>query len=111
VLLQVVANTGDIRGDFVAIGETNTSDLTQCGVRLLRSRGTDCGADASLLRCGLVSLTVFQGVEALLHGGGGGLIGDLLSALADQLIKRRHSFPPFSNGGIYFNRISLNLFN
>ena len=42
VLLQVVTNTGDISGNLVAVGETHTGDLTQSGVGLLRSRGTDC---------------------------------------------------------------------
>ena len=49
VLLQVVADTGDVSGNFVAVGQTDTGDLTQSGVRLLRGGGTDCGADASLL--------------------------------------------------------------
>ena len=37
VLLQVVADAGDIGGDLVAVGQTHTGDLTQSGVRLLRS--------------------------------------------------------------------------
>ena len=38
VLLKVVAFTTDVRGHFFAIGQTNTSDLPECGVRLLGSR-------------------------------------------------------------------------
>ena len=50
MLLKVVADAGDIRGDFVAVCQAYTGDLTQRGVRLLGSGGTNCGADASLLR-------------------------------------------------------------
>jgi len=92
VLLQVVADTGDISGNFVAIGKTNTSDLTQCGVRLLGSGGTDSSADASLLRGRQIGGTVLQSVDTLLQSGSGGLVGNLLSALSDQLIKSRHVF-------------------
>ena len=35
VLLQVVADTGDVSGNFHTVGQANTGDLTQCGVRLL----------------------------------------------------------------------------
>ena len=47
-------------------------------------------------------MPVLQGVQALLHGGRRGLIGDFLSALSHQLVKSRHGFPPFlENGSIY----------
>ena len=69
VLLQVVAHTGDISGDFVTVGQAHTGDLTQSGVRLLRGRSTDGGADASLLGGGQVGLLVLQSVQALLHSG------------------------------------------
>src|SRR5947207_7513506 len=36
VLLQVVPDTRDVRGDLDAAGEPDASDLTQSGVRLLR---------------------------------------------------------------------------
>ena len=68
---------------------THTGDLTQCGVRLLGGGGTNCGADASLLRGAQVGLAIFQGVETLLHCGGVGLISRLLSAFSHQLVKRR----------------------
>ena len=88
MLLKVVADTGNVSGDFVTVGQTHTSDLTQCGVRLLGGGGTNCGADASLLRGAQVGLAIFQGVEALLHCGGVGLISRLLSAFSHQLVKR-----------------------
>ena len=89
MLLKVVADTGNVSGDFVTVGQTHTSDLTQCGVRLLGGGGTNCGADASLLRGAQVGLAIFQGVETLLHCGGVGLISRLLSAFSHQLVKRR----------------------
>ena len=92
VLLQVMTDTGDVCGDFVTIGQTYTGDFTQSGVGLLRSRGTDCGADASLLGGAQVGLLVLQGVQTLLHCGRIGLIGDLLSAFPYQLVKSGHCF-------------------
>ena len=86
VLLQVVADAGDISGHFVAVRQADTRDLTQSGVRLLRGGGSDCGADASLLGRRQVGGTVLQGVEALLQCRCGGLVGRLLSALSDQLM-------------------------
>ena len=65
VLLQVVADTGNVGGHFVTVGETDTGDLTQSGVRLLRSRGTHSGADAALLGRRLVGLAVLQGFRVL----------------------------------------------
>src|SRR3546814_12295339 len=41
VLLQVVTFTADVRGDFIAIGQTNTAHFTQCGVRFLRRRSEE----------------------------------------------------------------------
>ena len=60
VLLKVMADTGDIRGNFIAVGQANTGDFSQSRVRLLGRRGTDRGADASLLRGAEVGLLVLQ---------------------------------------------------
>ena len=92
VLLQVVADAGDISGNFISVGEAHTGDLSQRGVRLLRGRGSDGGANASLLRGGQVGGLVLQRVEALLQRGSRGLEDGLLSALSDQLIKSRQRF-------------------
>ena len=67
VLLQVVTDTGDVSGDLIAVGETDTGDLTKSGVRLLRGRGTNRGADATLLGRGEVGLLVLQRVQAILQ--------------------------------------------
>ena len=90
VLLQVMTDTGDVSCYFVTIGQTDTGDLTQCGVGLLRSRSTDCGADASLLGGAEVGLLVLESVQTLLHCRRGGLVGDLFSSLSYQLVKGRH---------------------
>ena len=90
VLLQVVANTGDISGNFHAIGQTHAGDLTQSGVRLLGGGGTDSGSHATLLGGRQSSSLVLQSVQTSLQCGGGGLVSNLLTALTNQLIKSRH---------------------
>ena len=65
VFLQVVADAGDVCGHFIAIGQANTGDLTQCGVGLLGSRGSYRGANASFLGGGQIGGSVLQGVHAL----------------------------------------------
>src|SRR3569833_1931767 len=50
VLLQVVAFTADVAGDFVTVGQTDTADLTESRIRLLRSRRVHAGTNAALLR-------------------------------------------------------------
>ena len=55
VLLQVVAFAADVRNDLETVGQTNLRNFTQRGVRLLRSRGVNTGADAPLLRASLES--------------------------------------------------------
>ena len=102
VLLQRMTHTGDVSGDLVAVGQTDTGDLTQSGVGLLGGRGSHGGADATLLRGGQVSLLVLQRIQALLHSGGIGLVGSLFPALLDQLIKSRHAIgtPFFKIAGI-----------
>ena len=60
---------------LVAVGQTHTGDLTQSGVRLLGGGGTNRSAHTSLLGRRQVGHAVLQGVQALLHGGSGGLVG------------------------------------
>jgi hypothetical protein len=105
VLLQVVANTGDVSGNFHTIGQTHTSDLTQCRVRLLGGSGTNGSANATLLGGRQAGSLVLQGVQTSLQSRCGGLVGGLLTAAADQLIKSRHLISPFFDSrrlaGIY----------
>src|SRR5271168_1268215 len=50
VLLQVVADAGNVGGDFHAIGQADTRDLAQRRVRLLGRLRVDASADAAPLR-------------------------------------------------------------
>jgi hypothetical protein len=65
VLLEVVADSRDIAGNFHPVGEANPANLTESGVRLLRGGGIYAGANAALLgarlqgrRSGTASLVV-----------------------------------------------------
>jgi len=91
VLLQGVTHAGDISGDLVAVGQTNTGDLTQSGVRLLGGSRSHSGANASLLRGGQIGAPVLQGVQAELQRRGRGLVAGLLPSFTDQLVKSRHT--------------------
>jgi len=53
VFLKVVPFATDVCSDFFAIGEADTSDLPECGVRLLGCRCLDGEAHASPLRTAL----------------------------------------------------------
>src|SRR3954471_13001025 len=77
VLLEVVADTGDVGGDLDAAGEPDAGDLAQRRVGLFRRRRVDAGAHATPLR-------------AALERRGLGLVDLVLPALADQLLDRRH---------------------
>ena len=81
---------GDVGGNLVAIRQADTSDLTKCGVRLLRGGGTNCGADASLLWRRQIGSAVLDGVQTLLQCRSRGLESALFSSFSDQLIKSRH---------------------
>ena len=50
-------------------------------------------------------------IQAVLEGGGGGLVSHLLTALTNQLVKRRHIFPPFFSYSIniIFNGLSQDI--
>ena len=76
VFLKVVAFTGDVRGDFEAVGETHTGDLTQSRVRLLRGGGVNTGAHAATQR-------------AALQGQSLGLLRLCLTSLTDELFNSR----------------------
>src|SRR5476649_389186 len=78
VLLQVMAFAGNIGQRLEAVGQAHLGDLAQRGVRLLRRRGVDAGADGALLR-------------ALLQGRNLVALGLGAARLADKLIDCRHS--------------------
>src|SRR6266850_3703578 len=53
VLLQVVADARDVRGDLLPVREPHAGHLAEGRVRLLGGRGVDADADAPLLGTGL----------------------------------------------------------
>src|SRR4051794_36492810 len=80
VLLEVVADTGDVGGDLDATREADAGDLAQRRVRLLRRRRVDAGAHTAAL-------------GRTLQRRGLGLLDLVLAALADQLVDRGHGWP------------------
>src|SRR3954452_19297123 len=80
VLLQVVADAGDVGRHLDARGETHTGDLAERGVRLLGRVGEHARADATAL-----GRTLERGRLRLLGLG--------LPPLADELLDRGHKTP------------------
>src|SRR6266404_3694871 len=78
VLLKVMAFAGNVGQRFEAVGQAHLGDLAQRGVRLLRRRGVDAGADGALLR-------------ALLQGRNLVALGLDAARLANELVDCRHS--------------------
>ena len=102
VFLQVVSDSRNVDGCFQTVGQTDSRDLSHCGVRLLRAGGGDLRANASLLGCRLVDCRVLQGVEALLKHRCFGLVVLLTATLSDKLVKGWHdNFPPSSEFNVY----------
>ena len=85
MFLQIMAFPTDVGGHFMAVGEPDTGDLAQGGIRLLGSGGIDARADTALLGTGLKRRD--STLAAL-----------LLTRFSDQLVNRRHyvSFKPDS---------------
>jgi len=82
VLLEVVADAGDVGGDLDPVGQANAGNLTQRRVRLLGGLRVHAGANTTPLRRGL------QGRRRRLVTGGG-------TPLADKLIKSRQAKTPY----------------
>src|SRR3954447_8016260 len=80
VLLQVVADAGDVGRDLDARGEAHTGDLAQRGVGLLGRVREHARADAAAL-------------GRTLERGRLRLLGLRLSPLADELLDRGHRTP------------------
>src|SRR4051812_5353350 len=77
VLLQVVTLTRDVGGDLHLACQPHAGDLAQRGVRLLRGRRVDAGADTAALWTSLERRRL-------------GLAALVLPALSDQLLDRWH---------------------
>ena len=95
VLLKVMTDSGDVGGCLKAVGKSYSGDLTKRGVRLLRAYSGNLCANASLLGRRQVGRYVLKGVEALLKNGRLRLVLALCTAVFYQLVKGRHTFPPF----------------
>ena len=95
VLLQVMADTRNVRGDLDTIREADTGNFTQSRVRLLGGHGTHSSADAALLRAVQSGVLLLLGVVASLKSGRGALVDQDLTAFAHELVKSRHFFSPF----------------
>src|SRR5438309_1925364 len=81
VLLQVVADPRDVRGDLEPVRQPYPRDFPESGVRLLRRRRVHADADTPLL-------------GTPLHRGRLRLPPHRLATLMDQLIDSRHGSPP-----------------
>src|SRR6202020_2943545 len=82
VLLEVVADSGDVGGDFDLARQPHPGHLAQRGVGLLRRGRVDTRADTPAL-------------GAALQGRGSGLGHLVLAALTDQLLDRGHRVSVF----------------
>lgn len=60
VLLEVVAFAADVGGDFLAVGEADSADLSEGRVGLLGCDGSDLEADAAALWAGVEVLGLFE---------------------------------------------------
>ena len=77
VLLQVVADTGNVNRAFLTVDESYSCNLSECRVRLFRGSRGNGQADASLLR-------------TLVHDRSHRLLYLFFSALSDKLIDSWH---------------------
>src|SRR5207237_757529 len=80
VLLQVVADAGDVGRHLDAVRQPHARDFSQRRVRLLRGLGEDAHADAALLR-------------AVLQRGTLRLADDLFAPVPHKLTDSRHTTP------------------
>jgi hypothetical protein len=90
VLLEVVSFTRDISSHFHAIRETDTSDLAESRVRLLRSCGRNLDTDTALERTIMKSVAVLDGVDGIRHGRRLRLLGRGATGTLDELVDRGH---------------------
>lgn len=91
VFLKIVADARNVSCYLDTVCQSNSGNLSQCRVRLLRCSGSYCRANASLLRGTLVRCLFLQGVQALLKRGSRRLLDRCLSSCPNQLVKCRHT--------------------
>src|SRR5687768_5437097 len=86
VLLQVMADAGDVRGDLHAIRQAHAGDLPKRRVRLLRSARHHLEAHAApLRRATSLARGLLEGVQRPAQRRGLDLLDGRLATLADQL--------------------------
>src|SRR6476660_4411906 len=103
VLLQVMPLTRNVRCHFHLVGQANSGDFPQRGIRLLGRHGLDLGAYATLLRRvappALTTGIPTHGCIGVSEGWRLGLLLDAFSAFTDQLINRWHDNTPYRTDG------------
>jgi len=77
VFLQVMSDTGNIRSNFDAIAQANTSYFSESRIRFLRGYGHNTGAYSALLGTGFKSRAFCP-------------VGDSLASLLYKLVNCRH---------------------
>src|SRR3989344_792481 len=87
VLLQIMPFTRDIGGDFHAVGESYSRDLSDCTVWLARRLGGNTRADATLEGRWVEGRTIFQIIKTTAQG--------------DRLLAQHSSRAPLSCELIY----------
>jgi|SRR3989338_2215691 len=91
VFLEIVADTGNIGGHFHAVGQADTGDFPDSGVRFLGSFGGHFGGHAALEGRIEKDGAVFESIEGARQSDRLGLAADNLSFLLDQLIDGTHT--------------------
>ncbi len=97
VFLKVVAFPADVGGDFISVGQTDTSVFAKSGVWLLRGHCANTSANATLLGGWLVGLFFRKGIPSLAEGRSLGFLDRALAALSYELVDRRHLDSPLNN--------------
>ena len=94
VLLQIVADAGNISRHFHAVSQPNTGNLPNRRVRLLRGRRFNLNADTALEGRRISIRLVLEHVETAGHGDRSRPPPLGLPFPSDQLIDCRHGFNP-----------------
>ena len=90
VFLEVVTFTGDISSDFHAIGQTDTSNLAESGVRFLRGGRGDLDAHTTLERTIVERVAVLYGIDGIRHGWRLRFLGRGSAGTLDELVDGGH---------------------
>ncbi len=91
VLLQIMSDTWNIRRHLHAVRQTDTSDLSESGVRFLRGRRRHLHADTAFERTLRLGDTIFDGIGNESHRRRLGFPDTNLSWSLDELVNRGHS--------------------